>query len=697
MTSQISLNKLMKQLFSHKVWLLALSAIVQFLMGPAAYLFMLDSRLNSSNYGTNVTIEKIHLTATNMLRSTFIPLQMVIAVVGAFLVALFGFDYLFSKRMVDLHHSAPVKRGKLFKAIYLNGLLTWAIPAIISDIVVLIILLSRTGSMAYFAPSFALICKMFGYSLLAFIVVFNVALVAVMLSGNIFNAIVNFITLGSAVSLMYCVILMCFASYFDTFYSATIGYDKLAWLSPIPAPFYLYSSTISEIADLSFATMLILNILLALVNLFVAYRLYQNRRSELAERGTVNKYFVNVSRVLITVFAGLFGSWMFSELASSSSRLGWAIFGSIIVSVITFCILNITYANNFKAILTHKIQLIVVSLASMVLFLTMYFDWIGYDTYLPAKNSVKSVSIQFYSFSDDGSRINLDDGSYTWDYSTFVEIEDKDVAYEVLRQSTTPTDSGTRFALEVTTKLGYTYTRQYKISTQNMASLSSVLESDDYKEAFYPASIGSLKTPDRLSAYTHGFGNEIVLKNDADIERIIDAYAKDFNENYKLENLMSFISIVEIDFNYYIKPDYDDQIRLTRYVSLEVPWYYENTLSVLREMGLEIYNKEDLDFSTLQLDEDLLPEVAQKLSSLDLQNNENIYLGSYYEDANFTDNPYDRFDRIGHIETSDIWVDVYIDTPAIFGENLDIYKEYVNFDPEYYDYPIESNVEYIVD
>ncbi len=220
MTSQSSTNKnsisllgLVREDLHHKTWMLALSILGSFLAGPVACLFVFSQEHTNraSNYkiiGDQVfnfnndylmTLSELHLERLSICRhylSTYhLGLMAFIACVGAAIVALFGFRYLYHKQMVDLYHSAPVSRGKLFLAFWLNGLLIWFVPALVNSLIVFVIIA------IYMKGIF--LGSIFAYTLLAmvrltlcFLIIYHVCLLGVMLSGNLFNAIISSFTLG---------------------------------------------------------------------------------------------------------------------------------------------------------------------------------------------------------------------------------------------------------------------------------------------------------------------------------------------------------------------------------------------------------------------------------------------------------------------------------------------------------------------
>ena len=143
----------MREDFRHKTWMLALSILGNFLAGPVAALYYVG-RMNVSyeryvikgngvyNYNLDYVMSITDLTRLKYedcqfyLSHFFVWLMLFIVIGGALIVGLQSFRFLFQKRCVDLFHSVPVSRRKLFTAIWLNGFLLWLVPAAVGSVLV---------------------------------------------------------------------------------------------------------------------------------------------------------------------------------------------------------------------------------------------------------------------------------------------------------------------------------------------------------------------------------------------------------------------------------------------------------------------------------------------------------------------------------------------------------------------------------
>lgn len=120
MTFQISTRNLLKTEIRQSAWMLALSALGHFLAGPVLFL------LYTSNY-TDWSKEKLAKSMTGFFTGTYFMLQLLV-MIACITMCIYIYRYLFSKKMVDLYHSVPISRSRLFCVKYLHGFIVWFLP-----------------------------------------------------------------------------------------------------------------------------------------------------------------------------------------------------------------------------------------------------------------------------------------------------------------------------------------------------------------------------------------------------------------------------------------------------------------------------------------------------------------------------------------------------------------------------------------
>ena len=307
-TNKITLFQLMKEDMRHKTCSIALSALASFLLGPVAFSFCM------SNYSTEYRVRYYY----NYLSRANLNLQMFVALVGAVIMGIFTFRQIYSRRMMDLYHSAPVTRSRQFLAGYLNGIIVWFVPFLLGQIFVYAAALLTCDATGISGAIARLFLTTVGLVTLAYLIVYHAALVPVMVSGNLMNAFVNVLIYGLFVGALYLCGIANLMAYTDHFYGLETHQllSPVLMFTPMAAPFLLayYANSIPFVL---WGKLLAGNILVMVLNGCLAFLLYQKRPSEIAETGLENKGFKNIFRISVSVMSSMFLSLFFHFVARS--------------------------------------------------------------------------------------------------------------------------------------------------------------------------------------------------------------------------------------------------------------------------------------------------------------------------------------------------------------------------------------------
>lgn len=498
--------KAMREDLRHRIWMIALSSLASFLTLPVAWLMYIsswDKYLMSPI--ENISLNEMYLDPIVFITRFFIVAGGVVAIIGAIIVGLFGFRYVFHKNMVDTYHSIPIKRSTLYGVCWLNGFLIWLVP--------LLLCLTVTVGMvlAYLAgtPGAQLIPTMFaeiGINLLILIVVFllvyHLVLTAVMISGNILNTLVSMMILGFGAIGIYGLGIAFFILYMRTFYSANVTMEPTVYASPLFSAVYLIYQMKSDISlgHMGPIWPLLINICVMALLGGLAWFLYKRRASELAEQGIRNKAFSAVMKFLVAFAAGM-GGWLIFYLMVDSP--GWGMFGALFMEILVFGIMDIIFNMDFKAFFAHKVQMAVTAVICLAVCFCFYGDWLGYDTYLPDREDIAEIAVYPNDFS------NRSAYSYSSKLEYMLEnlhFEDTDAAYAYLER-VTDREKGivseasyenasyenvsynnervTVFPTRVTLKNGRTYYRNYRVVQSDLDVVWPMLSDRDYLEKNY--------------------------------------------------------------------------------------------------------------------------------------------------------------------------------------------------------------------
>lgn len=593
MTSQLSIRKLLLQEIRQNGWMFGLTGLAHFLTGPVVLL------LNTSNEG-NWSLERTFYRYQAFFTDDY-PLWQIFVIIFCICVSIFSYKYLFSRRMTDLYHSVPIHRKQLFMVKYLHGLLIWLLPFVLNILSVFLLCIMKQFYSPYLFPILGTVLKSGILILFCFFIFYHLYLVAVYLSGNALNMFSNTAIIGFSVMGLFMMLHSYASYYFDTFCDRIpiLLQDLIFSISPFAAPFSIavyfgYDTLFSDHMLLIF-----LSTVLSVVLLFCAYALCLKRPSELAEQGTILKYYLPIARFLVSFIAGIAGSLFFSEISSRDLSLPWGIFGAILFAVVCYGAISSIFYTTIKAFFKHRIQMLCVIITGVATVVIFQLDLLGYDTYLPAKENIAGMAIYSSAFSDNSQGIMVDEetGILTYiDTDQMVSQEelltDPEACYNLLNTFASYPEgdySSTHFYAKIKLKNGYTYERSYRLPDTEYELTAPFIENEAYKNSCYQFSTGAFGYPTEMSAYI--WHNAFELDKET-IIKVMDAYHADFEEHYNLDSLSSHMRLYELSGCY---PSENDS---SMWFSIDVYDNYTRTLEIMEELYPDyikpIYSPEEL-------------------------------------------------------------------------------------------------------
>lgn len=345
-----------------------LSVIVEFLLFPVAALFYFQSYSHRSR-----------AIALNFIEEGLRGGVLIVAVCGAMICAYSSFAYLFNKKAVDLYHGIPINRKKSFAIRYLNGFLVYIVPLFA------FLLLSLPVYFANIDVNYEIIRALFTvvlYGVLAFLIIYNLIILGIMLSGNASNAGFVSLFIGSYAVIVGGLFDNYFTLFFHTYRNGDFKFHSITkWFSPI-----LY------ISDMLVKGRIVPPILLILLMLVISYFLFVNRKMEKAGMGGIYPNVTVVIRFCVTLLAGM-GLGLIFSISSQVSLTAWLLFGILFGSIVAHVLMNAMFNMSIKSALKGKAFLGAAIVVSVLVSLGIRYDCFGYDNYMPSKSSVEAVSI----------------------------------------------------------------------------------------------------------------------------------------------------------------------------------------------------------------------------------------------------------------------------------------------------------------
>lgn len=539
MTSKSLFFKLMKEDFKTRVWTLAISILIFFFSLIVATAMMISFNLyNSStyNYSDDLAMNFMSYIGINN------PFFGIIFIVLSLVMAMSGFSYLYSKKKVDLYHSLPVKREVLYFIKLINGILIVVIPFIICGIVASLLAIANTGKISVLIAAIWAIAE---WTLL-FILSYFLTVFSIMLTGNMLIGILACGFFSFYFPLISLVLKGYQSTFFDTYYTSGFIIENVL---PNMSSFML----MFNIFELKWLTRIIIVILASIVFLFINLFLYKKRASEAAGKSVSFNVIKLPIKSMMVIFMSILMYLLGYEVMNDS--IGWGLFGLIVSGVITHCVMEIIYNQDFKKIFAKKIELLVLIIISIFIAAAFQFDIFGYDSYIPSASQIKSTAVisnllesnseQYYN------KVEISDGYYNdsfvdVDYASDskieadqinkMDIQNKDAVLELARQGI----EAAKYDLEMygnfdkvlisyKLKNGRTVGRVYYVDLdQSTSGLSNVYADESYKKSSYP--ILSENPENIVSVDFNG-----IMDNDTHIVFHDDELKKKFVETYKKE------------------------------------------------------------------------------------------------------------------------------------------------------------------
>ncbi|BCN31591.1 DUF6449 domain-containing protein [Anaeromicropila herbilytica] len=555
MTSRNLFFKLMKEDIKRRIWTIALASIVFFFSYPVLLAIMIE-KYNSYQYKIEHVREQIlHFVG---IRS---ELGVLIVVCGAAICGLSGFFYLHSKKKVDFYHSIPVRREALFAVSYINGLLIYLVPYIIS-ILISFIILSINHVMS--GEIFHEVLKAIGINFLFYSLIYTVIVIAVMLTGNFIIS-----CFGTAVLLIYgpCVLALkeaYFSTFFHTYYMKNQDMDGFVlFLSPIGRYIETIQKSSSEIGG-NIVITLIVTILLIILALF----LYTKRPSEAAGKAMAFSISKPVIKIMLVVPLTLAGGILFREVTYGNSQ-GWFFFGLVIAFIISYAIIEIIYNFDIRCAFLHKKELLTCAGMIAVVILIFELDVTHYDSYLPSKSDIKTMSVSVDGLDED---IHYSDKDTTYINGEKYQLErmkltNFDNAYDLVKAGIKNINhdedgymEGTYgYNVKYTLKNGKEVYRAYKLTSEDrMKLIKKLYENQEFKEAHYPIYQLDAEYIKKISCY-NTFENKEFSLNQEEKNQLVEDYKADLSNltlDEHAKNPLAYITIRLNNENLYDYPVY---------------------------------------------------------------------------------------------------------------------------------------------
>lgn len=630
MTSRISFSKLFNNSMKERLWGLLLACVLFFFCLPVAALWYI-SFLNSeySIYaGTNI----IYLLFRHTIVGSGNGFAFMVICIMAIYMGLNGFSYLFSKPKADLYHSIPVKRTQLFCSNYLSGIVAFVVPYIVFTLFAVIV--GAVNNLLKLSDA-AVIVQTLAANILGFLLIYTASIVVIMITANRPVS-----CMGIFVVCLYGIIFYELITFYKSFFYAT--YSDMA---PTDLPYCLspfsFAMELREMGGMHYLSGLDIKVVAAAVvvtaaMIALAVFLYNKRPLEKAGGALSFTCLRPVIEIVLLVPASLGGAFMFASFTgntalwrvnaeSQSSIYGWFFFGMIAAIIIGHFIIQAIYYMDFRALFKNLLNPAIALVISMLICGCFMFDATGYDSYLPGAD-VEAVAITGYSlqsrqeYYDFDALVNENGGYDYWVDAQAKRIDsmnitdrDKFMAFSKAALSQTEKykqaaaamsedelyENNTWDEIHVCYKKksgSVVYRKYYVCLAEMLDEYNEIYCSKEYKDAVFPIlSDDNFRYMDDVLMVSDYIGSRTVGKlSDNDARELLNAYRQELYAQDAYDTADS-VPVARIYMEHKVHNTMDDYENSYEYAIGYVYPSFTKTISLLNNMGMDVYRYKDID------------------------------------------------------------------------------------------------------
>lgn len=397
----ISLFRLTAKIIKRHIWL-PLLALLGFVLNMPLLTALVWSNLPWLGDDRRYVLENY----AEEIQAVFNVGSMCIIIVGAVLAAFVLFRYLHARRQVDFYHSLPIRREKFFVANILAGLLVFVVPYLAAHLLALP-LLAGSGLLAYI--NMAAYAQALLFNILGYAVMFALAVLAMLLSGNLAGSIKVLISTYALCPVLGGLIVVLSEAFYSSYWGPGVITEVLIKLSVIER----YVILACGISDGSLTVLWqdwLCGGVIALAALAAAMFLYKRRNSECAGSTLAFRLQKPFFKYPYVVIAALFGAVMF-YFAGDQSFI-WMGFGLVLVTLLISQIMEIFITLDFRAVKRGLKGAAACLLVAAVLLGVWVGDLTGFDKWQAQADNVEAIYVRASTFGHvfDDSYYRRDEG-----------------------------------------------------------------------------------------------------------------------------------------------------------------------------------------------------------------------------------------------------------------------------------------------
>lgn len=415
-----------------------------------------------------------------------------VAVILSVVTPIIIFNYLSSKKAVDVYHSLPIRRRDLLVSNVVLAYLFVAIPTVLSFIIGQIVLVNATSVNFSWDVVFLFLRALVLLGSLQLQVTF-----VIMNTGALFDIVIHTFIFLIAPFVGYGAYSLFASTYIVGYY--TSFETAFRYLSPISAQFTLFNENAS-MQD----TVMLYWLVLAIIFAVLAVSFYDKRKSEESENPFVNRwYFPTIVSIFtgflfVIFFIGLNYNYEFAPEISINN-----LFYPVLFTYAIYMVLDTARRRTFKLVMRSTLNYVIILAVTVVfLFLGYFISGLSYSWKTPQAANIGSVVL---NTSADNHIIDLQ--AYSDLKFTSQESIDEILAvhqnivtilrnnYEIISGNTANVESRFGYSIDdeyATITFKYTYTdggtfnRSYYVPYALIYDLVNLLDNPEYYQVTQP-------------------------------------------------------------------------------------------------------------------------------------------------------------------------------------------------------------------
>lgn len=536
MTSKISCIKFIKEDLRQRAWLIAILSTITFLFQPVMLVIGINTRQKwLSDISTGFTDKDFKQWLFHFMGFQNNALIFCI-ILFAVLCGVSGFYYLHSNEKLNLIHSLPIRREKLFLIQFVSGFLIFLIPFTLNFLISLLNI-SFQGLLSL--KLLKISCSAFGIHVLFFLCLYALAIFAMIVTGKLLTGLVITFSLFTYGTILIALFRLLANRFFPTYFMEVNPYHfaslyvttngKDGFSSPVLA----YLSALNQMSEHRTPYgLLLFALFITILFLLLGILLYKLRPTEAAGKSIAFSKAESILKILLSVPLGIFSAYYLNSLSGQDSNDVIFFALSVLCTFIFAIVIEFSYTLNFRHLLAKKGALLLSVLFTFGTVAIYHFDLFKYDNYIPKKDEIKSMSVyldefdtrfRYPIFSENQSAKAFLDSSETSNFDFIYRLAQKGA------ETFASTDESAQHVyIKYHLKNGQTVYRNYLINeTDTQICAKQLLNDRSYKEKLFQTALCT--TTDFQSAeITDIYQNTTRLSiSEKQMRTLIDIYQKE--------------------------------------------------------------------------------------------------------------------------------------------------------------------------